>query len=165
MDDRLLESCAKEIERQVADIFKAARNQPCVLCEIPIIGRVRGCDYSPHAPRQQTFFIERLVVKALLAREWFKLYEAPPWAGPLPLCEQEYSACFESGERRPLSGSMASTCADTTGSIATQRHSRCSAPRVCAADLRPIQAGLPLSLWKVSKSRSRLSLVSILSGL
>jgi hypothetical protein len=41
------------------------------------------------------------VVKALLAREWFKLYEAPPWAGQLPLCEKEYIACFQSGERRP----------------------------------------------------------------
>jgi hypothetical protein len=38
MDDRLLKSCAREFEAQVADIFAAQRNQPCVLCEIPILG-------------------------------------------------------------------------------------------------------------------------------
>ena len=99
MDDRLLESCTKEFERQVADIFADLRNQPIVGCEIPIIGRLRGVGFSPHAPRQQTYFLEQLAVKALLAREWFKLFEAPPWATPLPLTEDDIVACFNPGER------------------------------------------------------------------
>ena len=73
-----LNLCAKEFEQQVADLFKAQRSQTIVGCEIPILGWVRGFeDYSPHAPRQQTLAVEQLVVRALLAREWFKLYEAP----------------------------------------------------------------------------------------
>lgn len=36
--ERLVEQFRPEFEREVAAQFKAARSQPCVLCEIPIIG-------------------------------------------------------------------------------------------------------------------------------
>jgi hypothetical protein len=101
MDDRLLESSAREFEQEVANLFESLRSQPCVLCEIPVIGWVHGYEYSPRAPRQETAVLERLVVKALCARKWFELYEAPPWAPKLPLSLKELEACAQSGGRRP----------------------------------------------------------------
>jgi hypothetical protein len=100
MDARLLQACTSEFEQQVADMFEARRNQPITLCEIPIIGSIRGHEYSPHAPRQQTYVLERLAVKALLAQKWFE-DEAPKWAQPLPLTEEDCVALLQTRDRRP----------------------------------------------------------------
>ena len=67
-----MEVLQERIRTQVADAFETPRNQPIVSC-IPIIGSVRNYEYSPHAPRQQTFVLERLAVKALLAQKWSRM--------------------------------------------------------------------------------------------
>jgi hypothetical protein len=100
MDDQLMEVCRREFERQVAQAFEIARNQPIVSCEIPIIGSLRAYEYSPHAPWQQTYVLERFAVKALLAQKWFE-DEAPKWAQPLPLTEEDCVALLQTRDRRP----------------------------------------------------------------
>ena len=98
--ERLVEQCRFAYEREVREAFEANRARPCALCDVmPIIGGMRGFQYNPHASRQSHRDLEALVVQALLARKWFE-YEAPLWAQPLPLTEEDCAACFNRGGDR-----------------------------------------------------------------
>jgi hypothetical protein len=106
--ERLVERSRPGFEREIAAVFEAARTQPCVLCEIPIVGAVQGFVYSPHASQHRD--LEKLIVQAMCARKWFE-FEAPPWAQPLPLSEEDCVACFNCGgdRRAALVGHYART--------------------------------------------------------
>jgi hypothetical protein len=106
MDDLLRFSEAafrRAAERTVADLFAANRSNPDARRgQIPIIGWMHGFfDFDPHGSPEEHAQLEALVVKALIAREWFKT-QLPPCMQPLPLPlnEKERSILLNTGDRR-----------------------------------------------------------------
>jgi hypothetical protein len=84
--------------RQVAAAFEANRTSPKPSREIPIIGWMHGFfGYDPRGSREEHAELERLVVRALLARKWFGESQLPGWMKPLvelPLMKRSARLCM-----------------------------------------------------------------------
>jgi hypothetical protein len=97
--DRLLKNSMQEferkVEREVDELFEAARALPDGACEVPWIGGT----YFPHAPREELAPLKQRVVRARCAQHWFE-FEAPRWAQPLPLRLKDCRALYNQPNRR-----------------------------------------------------------------
>jgi len=89
----------RAVMRKVEAMFEDNRCSPSPSREIPIIGRVRWCEYDPRASHEDHAELIQLAAQALLAQKWFE-GECPRWMPPLPLNELERGALYESADRR-----------------------------------------------------------------
>src|SRR5262245_19303128 len=98
-----LETCLREfkseveqtVERNFARVLEALQAGEDV--KIPVIDD----EFLPPERRTQEYFskLEQLVVRALVAKKWFE-FEAPRWAQPLPLSEDDCIALINQPNRR-----------------------------------------------------------------
>ena len=101
MDDynRLLKISMQEfkrkIEREVDELFEAARALPDEIYEAPFTGD----RYRPRAPAEKLVSLKQRVVRARCAQHWFE-WEAPKWAQPLPLRLEDCWALNNQPNRR-----------------------------------------------------------------
>jgi hypothetical protein len=90
--DRLLETAMREFERKVVSLVEREFERVCEAmqrgeeCEIPVIG-------GEFLPPDYRAGLQERVMRALCARRWFE-FEAPLWAQPLPLRNEDCIACF-----------------------------------------------------------------------
>jgi hypothetical protein len=95
--DRLLQTCLREFEREVvrqveAEFARVLAKGAQPDEEIPFIG-------DPFPSPQYRDGLQARVVRALLARKWFE-FEAPLWAQPLPLTEDDCMRLINQPNRR-----------------------------------------------------------------
>jgi hypothetical protein len=100
MQDRILKYSEAEFERavrrKVEAMFEANRTSANPSREIPIIGTLMHGYYDPRASAAEHVELVDMVVRAVIAREWFK-QEAAPWAQSLPLSTSDCQALFNLG--------------------------------------------------------------------
>jgi hypothetical protein len=99
--DRMVQTALREFERKIrsevdrkfAEVLMAM--QAGIVCKVPIIGG----EWPPEDYPEVRAELKPRAIRALCCRKWFE-FEAPMWAQPLPLTDDDCVALFNQPNER-----------------------------------------------------------------